>query len=98
VLSIVLVKEALMHLKPEQSVIRSSEQIFELYSPGKAVLIEIFACSGIMEVVATDEYKNFEADSPYDEILLEQTNYGGHYLIRSPAIYGEYFIKVSNRE
>jgi hypothetical protein len=81
--TIILVKESLIHLKPEQSVLMTKEHTFELYSPSKAVMLEIFSCLGDIGVEASDNYKDFESDKPYNEVVLEQSNYGGHFVITS---------------
>lgn len=45
--SLILVKKSFSHLKVGSSyLITDPETVFEIYSPGKSVMIEIFACEG----------------------------------------------------
>jgi hypothetical protein len=45
-------------------------------------MIEIFTCYGEIAISGTDNYKALERDDPsYDEIKLEQSNYGGHFVV-----------------
>lgn len=96
--SVVLVKETLVHLRPEQYLLMSSPHTFELYSPGKAVLLEIFTCSGELEIKASEFYKDLGSEKDnWGEVVLEESNYGGHFVVSSSAVYGEYFVRVGSR-
>ena len=59
------------------------EHTFELYSPQKSVMLEVFACEGEIGVEASEDFRNFQSDAPYNEVVLEQKNYGGHFVINS---------------
>lgn len=96
--SIILAKENLIHLRPSSNAIMFKEGVYELYSSNRAAMIEIFTCYGEISVDASSTYKDFSTpDKQYGEIILEQNNYGGHFVINADSIFGEYFIKVSNK-
>lgn len=61
-------------------------------------MIEIYSCWGDLSIDASSTYKDFSnSDKHYGEIVLEQNNYGGHYVVNAESIFGEYFIKVSKK-
>lgn len=61
----------------------------ELYSPKKAVMMEVFTCSGHIEVEASDEYHDFiTSNKSSKDIALERSNYGGHFVISSEKLEG----------
>jgi hypothetical protein len=97
--SIILVKQSLIHLRPSTNAIMFKEGVFELYSSDRSAMIEIFACWGDISVDASSSYKDLSATGQqYGEVVLEQNNYGGHFVINAENIYGEYFIKVGNKQ
>ena len=60
-------------------------------------MLEVFACEGEIELDASDDYREFEDPNRYNQIVLEQKNYGGHYVVNSEYVYGEYFVRVKDR-
>ena len=79
---------------------------FELYSPNKSVMVELFPCSGELQVIGTENYsdfqyydskKHFRPGQTQNEIELEENNYAGHYVISYEPIEGQYFIRVKGK-
>jgi hypothetical protein len=96
--SIMLAKQSLIHLRPSSNVIMFKEGVFELYSSSRPAMIEVFSCWGEISVDASSNYNDLStSERMYGEIILEQNNFGGHFVINAENIYGEYFIKVGNR-
>lgn len=86
-LTLLLVKESLIHLKPESRLLMTRPGTVELYSPKKAVMMEVFTCSGEVEVEASDEYRDFlDSNKSSKDVALHKSNYGGHYVISSPKL------------
>ena len=52
-------------------------------------MLEVFTCSGELEIDATEVYKDLgdEAEG-WGEIVLEESNYGGHYVVSSSTVFG----------
>lgn len=97
--SITLVKQSLIHLAPSSSAIMFKPALFELYSASKAAMIEVFTCYGDLRISASSNYNNLsDSKASLNEIVLEQSNYGGHFVINAEQIFGEYFIKVMARK
>jgi hypothetical protein len=47
-------------------------------------MIEIFTCFGEISVDASSSYNDFATkQQKYNEIILEQNNYGGHFVINA---------------
>jgi hypothetical protein len=98
VVTVILAKEALIHLKPSANAIMLREGVFQLFSDQKSAMIEVFTCWGELALAATDNYLDFaKRDSPSSEVVLEQNNYGGHYVVSAEDIFGEYFVRVASR-
>ena len=96
--SITLVKQSLVHLAPSSSAVLFKPALFELYSAGKAAMIEVFTCYGDLRIAASRNYNNLSgSNAKLNEIVLEQRNYGGHFVINAEQVFGEYFIKVMAR-
>ena len=86
-----MVKESMIHLQPKKNILMNRPQTFEMYSPAMSVLLEIFSCSGDLSVLAVDEYKELKGTSgspSAGDVVLEQNNYGGHYVVSSESVSG----------
>jgi hypothetical protein len=95
---IILVKQSLIHLNPSSEAIMFKEGIFELYSSYRGAMIEVFTCWGEVSIDASSSYNDLASTrTGSSEVVLEQSNYGGHYVINADRIDGEYFIKVGGR-
>ena len=59
-------------------------------------MIEIFTCTGELEIKASRNYSRLTEKNEDEEgiVKMEHTNYGGHYVISSENLKGEYFIQV----
>lgn len=97
--SITLVKQSLVHLAPSASAIMFRPALFELYSASKAAMIEVFTCYGDLRIAASRNYNNLSgSNARLNEVVLEQSNYGGHFVINAGQVFGEYFIRVMARK
>lgn len=54
-------------------------------------MLDVYSCKGDFSLSASND---FSALSTAAGIDLEQHNYGGHYVIASESISGEYFLKI----
>lgn len=65
--SLILVKKSFSHLKVGSSyLITDPETVFEIYSPGKSVMIEIFACEGEVSVSSSRNYSLLDENNNTD--------------------------------
>ena len=69
--------------------------VFEIYSPGKSIIIEVFSCKGDIDVLAGSNYNKLMQEDE-SNVRLEHANYAGHYVITSSNLSGEYYLKTSN--
>lgn len=70
--------------------------IFEIFSPGDSVVIEIYPCNNDVSVQASSNFSKLISENASDEgiVRMEHANYGGHYVITAENLKGEYFISA----
>lgn len=72
--------------------------IFEIYSPGDSIIIEIYSCRDDVEVRASSNFTLLMSQTENDDsgiVRMEHANYGGHYVIVADNLKGEYFLETS---
>ena len=68
--------------------------VFEIFTPNKSIMVEIFVCSG--EVGYVEGSRNYTAlTSSHSSIKMQHSNYGGHYVMSAEDVDGEYYVRVS---
>ena len=91
-ISIVFAKQTLTHLQAANTMMVRNPNTFEIFSPGNSIIIEVYDCRGSVGVEGSNSYYNLLKEN--DTIMMEHSNYGGHYVISAPKLNGEYFIKA----
>jgi hypothetical protein len=71
------------HLLAGRTVLVSKPSIFQIFSPGDSVMVEVFSCIGDIEVMASRNYSKLAGGEQEGVVRMEHANYGGHYVISS---------------
>ena len=95
-ISIVYAKKSLTHLQAANTMMVKNPNTFEIYSPGDSIIIEVYDCRGSVAVEGSSSY--YDLLQGKNTIMMEHSNYGGHYVISAPKLNGEYFIKANQNE
>lgn len=68
---------------------------FEIYTPGNNLMVVVDTCLGEVELKASEKYEYLSDDSSLQVIMLNNPNFGRHYLIVAEGIHGEFFVQVN---
>ena len=95
-ISLIVAKKTFNHLAVNRMLfVKQPYSVFEIYSPGHSVMIEIYSCEGDVVVEASRNYSLLDDTiNPNDQgiVRMEHSNYGGHYVITADNLDGEYYI------
>ena len=94
--SIILAKVSLTHLVAGRTLVVTNPAIFQIFSPGDSIMIEIFSCLGQIEVTASSNYTQIANSSSQNAVRMEHANYGGHYVISAEDLKGEYYVQTKS--
>jgi hypothetical protein len=79
-----------------RNVMLTNPAIFQIFSPGESIMIEIFSCAGEIEVSASSNYTQIINNSFQNVVRMEHSNYGGHYVISSEDLKGDYYVQTKS--
>lgn len=60
-------------------------------------MIEIYNCEGEVEVKASSYYEYLEKEDNQYNVIMEHSNYGGHYVLTTNNLQGSYFMETIDK-
>jgi hypothetical protein len=88
-ITLVLAKISFTHLVAGRSLMISYPSIFEIFSPGNSIMIEIFSCKGDLQIGASSNYSKIQSNDDEGVVRMEHGNYGGgHFVITAENLKG----------
>lgn len=92
--SVILAKKSLTFLKQGKTNLMKTGGTFEIYNPGKNIIVEVYGCEGSVWIEASNSYASLMDPNSNNKTIMEHSNEGGHYVVSASNISGLYFLKT----
>ena len=84
-MKVLVARNKLTYLQDSTPFLSGDNIIYEVFTGGHPIMLELFSCRGDMKLTASAKYPELLEANPEDSISLSHSNIGGHYVISSQS-------------